>query len=152
MSETEKAMAALVLALNASSALPDVRRDLVFDDLLEEVVAVADDYGRALLLRHGEAVETVRRLGEGPLAYELMRAADVEWIAAGDAGAGLSAFFDDGLSAVFAALEADPTLGGNVVRAEITTQPDISIEAAGGRTALVARVRVDLLYSSPRAY
>ena len=126
-------------------------RDLALDDLLEEIVAAAK-YGRALLLRHGEAVETVRRLGDGPLAYELTRAADVEWIATGDAGAGLSTFFDDGLSAVFSAIEADPTLGGAVVRAEITTQPDISREAAGGRTALVARLRVDLLFSSPRAY
>jgi len=152
MTETEKAFVALAAALNASSALPAVRRDVVFEDVLDDLSSGGDSFGAALTLAHGEAVETVRRIGEGPNAFELTRVADVEWIAAGDPADALQTFFDAGVEAVFAAIEADPTLGANVVRAEIVEQPEISREAAGGRAALIARIRVQMLFTSPRAY
>lgn len=152
MTETEKAMSALAAALNASAALPVVRRDPVFDDVLESLSVTTETFGRALVMRHGSAVDTTRRFGAGPEAFELVRNAEIEWFVSGLEGSLLNATFDDGVAAIFSAIEADPTLGGNVVLAEIVEQPEIGTEPAGGRAVLTALIRVDITYVSPRAY
>jgi len=152
MTETEAAMAGLMAALNASTTLPDVRRDPVFDDVLESIAVSTETFGRALVLRAGDPVETVRRFGAGPNAFELVRNAEVEWFVAGLEGADLETTFDDGIAAIFAAVEADPLLGGTVVRAEIVEPPELGTDQAGGKAVLTALIRVQLTYVSPRAY
>jgi hypothetical protein len=151
-SETEVAMLALKAALDASADLPAVRRDPVFEDVFEALGAPDSGYSTILALRHGEAVETTRRLGSGPDAYELVRNADVEFYVAGAEGPGLNAAFDAGVSAIYAAVEADDTLGGDVVGAEIVEPPTLGTDQAGSKAVLTAQIRVQLTYVSPRSY
>lgn len=151
-SETELAMLALKAALDASIDLPAVRRDPVFDDVFEELSISDPPYAKIVALRHGEAIETTRRFGEGPQAYELVRNAEIEFYVAGPEGAGLNAAFDDGVSAIYAAVEADRTLGDTVVAAEIAEPPDLGTESAGSKAILTALIRVQLTYVSSRSY
>jgi|GEM_PF-6321254 len=151
-SETEIAMLALKTALDASASLPAARRDPVFEDVFEALGAPDSGYSTVLALRHGDPVETTRRFGAGPQAYELVRNAELEFYVAGAEGAGLNAAFDGGLSAIHAAIEADRTLGGAVVAAEIVEQPDLGTDSAGSKAVLTAVVRVQLTYVSLRSY
>jgi hypothetical protein len=151
-SETEVAMLALKATLDASADLPAVRRDPVFEDVFEELTISDPPYASIVALRHGEAVETTRRFGDGPDAYELVRNAEVEFYVSGPEGDGLNAAFDDGVSAVYAAVEADPTLGDDVVRAEIVEQPTLGTDQAGSKAVLTALIRVQLTYVSSRSY
>ncbi|MBM3552504.1 MAG: hypothetical protein FJX45_12235 [Alphaproteobacteria bacterium] len=160
-SETETAMLALKAALDASADLPAVRRDPVFEDVFEELAAALNpspsapatpDYLTVLAFRHGAAVETTRRFGAGPDAFELVRNAEIELYVAGAEGDGLNAAFDAALSAVYAAVEADPTLGDDVIRAEIVEPPELGTDAAGSKAVLTAVIRVQLTYVSPRSY
>jgi len=151
-SETEVAMLALKAALVASADLPAARRDPVFEDVFDELLAFEAPYAKILALRHGEAVETTRRFGSGPDAYELVRNAEIEFYVAGPEGDGLNAAFDAGVEAIYAALEADATLGDDVVRAEIVEQPTIGTEISGSKAVLTALIRVQLTYVSSRSY
>ncbi|MBM3552167.1 MAG: hypothetical protein FJX45_10445 [Alphaproteobacteria bacterium] len=151
-SETEVAMLALKAALDASTVLPAVRRDPVFEDVFEELTAFDPPYATIVALRHGDAVETTRRFGAGPDAFELVRNAEIELYVAGAEGDGLNTAFDAALSAVYAAIEADPTLGADVIRAEIVEQPELGTDAAGSKAVLTALIRAQLTYVSPRSY
>ncbi|WP_330082456.1 hypothetical protein [Methylocystis iwaonis] len=157
MTATETAMAALVAALNASSTLPDVRRDAVFDEVLEEFADSGETYGRALVLRIGDSIDVVRRLGDGPEAYEHVRNADVEWfvarrVATPADGAALAQKFDAGIEAIFAAVDANPTLSDAVTRAEIAEALAVGSDSAGSKSVLTALIHVQLTYTSARAY
>lgn len=147
-SATEAAFLGLVTALNASANLPDVRRDAVFDDVFESLVA-QPGIGRALVLRAGDAILTDRAL---PNMYELTRNAEIEFLAAGPEGAALNAAFDEGVSAIFTAVESNKTLGGAVSLAEIVEQPELGTDQSGARAVLTALVRVELTFTSSRAY
>lgn len=152
MSATEDAVSALVATLAASPALPTARRDAVFDEVLEEFSASGQDYARALILRIGDSLSLARAIGDTPNAFEHVRNVDVEWLVAGAEGQALATQFDYGVDAIFAALEADRTLGGVVDAAEIAEAPEIGAEAAGAKAVLTALIRVQLTFTSPRAY
>ena len=145
-------MLGLKAVLDASATLPDVRRDPVFTDIFDELSVGADTCGRVLAMRAGDAVDTVRRFGEGPDAFELVRNADIEWFVAGAEGPDLNQAFDEGVSAIFDAIDDDHELGGAVVRAEIVDQPELGTDVAGARAVLTAVLRVQLTYTSPRPY
>jgi hypothetical protein len=151
-SETEVAMIALKAALDASADLPAVRRDPVFEDVFEELTISDPPYASIVALRHGEAVDKTRRFGTGPDAYELVRNAEVEFYVAGPESDGLNAAFDAGVLAIYAAVEADATLGGDVVRAEIVEPPTLGTDQAGSKAVLTALIRVQLTYVSSRSY
>lgn len=151
-SATETTMLALKAALDASSALPAVRRDPVLDAIFDELAQGGDTYSLALALRHGDDVDASRRFGAGPEAYELVRNAEVEWIVAGPEGATLNSVFDAGIEAIYAAIALDMTLGGVVVAAEIVEPPELGTDQAGAKPALTALLRVQLTYVSPRSY
>lgn len=151
-SETETAMLALKAALDASASLPAARRDPVFEDVFEALGAADSGFTTILALRHGDAVDATRRFGDGPQAYELVRNADVEFYVAGAEGDGLNAAFDEGVTAIYAAVEADRTLGGDVVAAEIVDPPELGTDSAGSKAVLTALIRVQLTYVSSRSY
>jgi hypothetical protein len=151
-SATESALLALKAALDASTALPDVRRDPVFDDIFEELAVGPHKFGRVLAMRAGDNVETTRRFGTGSNAFEHVREAEIEWFVAGAEGASLNSTFDDGINAIFSAIEADPTLGGAVELAEIVAPPELGTDQAGARAVLTALIRVQLTFLSARAY
>ncbi|MGD9545039.1 MAG: hypothetical protein AB7F41_14625 [Methylocystis sp.] len=159
-SETEKAMLALKAALDASEVLPTVRRDPVFDEVFDELSICEPPYAKIVALRHGEPVETTRRFGGGPEAYELVRNAEIEIYVAGPESEGLNAAFDAGVSAVYDAIPAQEidgvlvpcTLGGKVVAAEIVEPPTLGTDIAGSKAVLTALIRVQLTYLSPRSY
>lgn len=152
MTATETAMQALAAALNASASLPAVRRDPVFDNVLEEITSGLDTFGVALALRIGDAVNVDRRLGDGPEAFEITRNADVEWFVAGAEAASLQSQFDDGIDAIFDAIAVDRTLGDTVVMAEVVDAPEIGNDDLGGKAVLTALIRVQLTFTSPRPY
>lgn len=153
-SATETAMLALKAALDANADLPAVRRDAAFAQLMEDMGG-ADGLARALVLRIGNDVSDRgrdRAIGASNEKFEITRQADVEVFVAGPEGGALNAAFDDAIVAVFETVEADPTLGGAVVSAEVSEPPEIDVDEAGARAVLTALIRVDLLFVSPRAY
>lgn len=151
-SATETAMLGLKAALDASSALPETRRDAVLDSLFEEFASGGETLQRAIGLRAGQVVDVTRRIGAGPNAYEIVREAEVEWFAAGKEGPELNAAFDAGIVAIFDALDVDATLGGVVTRAEINQSPELDTDAAGSYAVLTALIKVQLTYTSSRPY
>jgi hypothetical protein len=151
-SATEAAILALIGVLNAPASLPDVRRDPVFDDAVE-LLAGDPSIGRILVVRTGDPVSTERAFGApSDQKFELARNVDVEFYVAGAESSALFTKFDEDVLAIFAAIEADPTLGGGVSIAEIVDQPEISAEGIGSIAFRTALIRVQLTYVSPRAY
>jgi hypothetical protein len=152
LSATETAILALIATLNASADLPAARRNPVFSDVFE-LLAEKPEIGRALIVRTGDPVDTQRTIGlPSDEHFEIVRAVEVEFYLGGPEGDDLFAQFDAGMLAIFAAIEADPTLGGVVTRAEIAEQPEIGEDEAGSNAVLTALIRVQLTYLSSRAY
>jgi hypothetical protein len=149
---TEAAYLALAATLAAADDLPALRRDAVFDDVFD-YLAASPDMARALVMRAGDAVDVQRVLPRGgPDRFEIVRNADLEFYVAGAEGETLNQTFEAGLSAIFAAIEADATLGGAVADADIVDAPDLGTDQAGALAVLTALVRVQLTFLSPRAY
>lgn len=152
ISATENAFLALAAALDASAILPEVRRDPLFDDIFERL-EVGSGIGRVLALRAGDSIDTQRTLGDPDSErFDLVRNAELEFYVSGPEGDALHAAFDEGILAIFAAIEADKTLCGAVDAAEIVEQPDLGTEEAGALAVLTAVIRVQLTFVSPRAY
>jgi hypothetical protein len=152
ISTTETAILALIAALNASADLPNVRRNPVFDDVFE-LLAAEPSIGRALIVRTGDAIDTQRTIGiPSDERFELVRAVEVEFYVGGPEGDALFSQLDAGVTAIFAAIEADPTLGGVVTKSEIAEQPELGEDEAGSNAVLTALIRVQMTYISPRAY
>jgi hypothetical protein len=105
-----------------------------------------------LAMRAGDNVETTRRFGSGPNAFEHLREAEIEWFVSGAKGALLNSTFDDGINAIFAAIEGDPALGGAVELAKIVAPPELGTDQAGAHAVLIAPIRVQLTFLSARAY
>lgn len=151
-SATEAAFLGVAAALSASVDLPTVRRNAVFDDVFDYLQA-APNYGRALVLRAGDVVQTQNAFGmPNAEKFEIVRNADLEFYVAGPEGSPLNATFDTGLQAIFAAIEADPTLSGAVTLAQIVEPPDLGDDQAGAYAVLTALVHVQLTYIAARAY
>lgn len=107
---TETAMTALAAVLTGAAGLPNVRRDVILDTLMEDFASEGKALSRALVLRIGDPVETERYIGVGDARFELVRNADAELFVSGPEGSTLIAAFDAALEALFVALEANPTL------------------------------------------
>lgn len=152
-SKTEAATLALLAALQASSALPAVRRSPVFDDVPEELDACTPQFSAVLALLDGDVVQDVP-IGygpDGPSHREIVRKAEIEFYVAGPEGEGLNAAFDAGVQAIYDAIAASYTLGGGVDGAD-AEPPELGVERAGSRAARTALIRVALTYVSTRSY
>jgi hypothetical protein len=152
ISTTETAILALIATLNASADLPNVRRNPVFSDVFE-LLGAEPAIGRALIVRTGDPVDTQRTIGvPSDERFELVRAVEVEFYVGGPECEKLFSQLDAGVMAIFAAIEADPTLGDVVTKSEIADQPELGEDEAGSNAVLTALIRVQLTYISPRAY
>ena len=150
MTATETAIRALLAALAAGGGLPAPRRNASLDDVFDNFLTTTegDEVGAALVLRDG-SVKSAVWLGGNPPLWELTHGAEIEWMVCAPEGDALHTFFDDGLAAIVAAIAADPTLGGKVVSALITTPPERIDDQAGARPVKSAAITVDLFFTSP---
>jgi hypothetical protein len=148
MTRTETALRALAAALEASAALPTVRRNVTFDQVFEDL-AGASPLQTALLLGDGPGAAAERTLGgiEGG-RYEIDHPAALDWLVAGSAGTALETAFDAGLEAIAAVIAADRSLGGTVAYVEIPTPPERDLETAGSAQVKIARLVVSLRFTS----
>lgn len=152
MSATETAILALVARLTITEALPAPRRNIALDQYADEAEqADGSTLVSALVVADGENISAIKYLGD-PVGFELVHRAEINWAAASLPGPDLDTVFDQGLEAIAGAIEADPTLGGSVTRAEIIQAPERGLEEWGAKTAKTALVFVQLTYLSTRAF
>jgi hypothetical protein len=146
-------MRALAAALAASADLPAPQRDLVLEDMLEEI-AGEDGVSRKLLVRDGEADpdHLDRSLGRGEGRFDIAHLAEVEWIVAAVDRDDLARVFDAGLEAIAEAIEADRTLDGGVEDADLAIPPSRDLFPLGARGVKCATLRVTLQFQSPRPF
>ena len=86
--------------------------------------------------------------------YEIDKEVPVEFIVAGPDRVARRASFEDGLTAIFDAIKADPTLGGVVSHAEMLTprRNGAGLWTDGMPNILAADIRVRLTYTSNRTF
>ena len=142
---TEAAIKALKTALQAGTILPPVRRnavlDQVFDSLtLNDGVTV----NRALILRDGTGGVVEQALGFNSGQFVVLHDAEVEWLVCAPEGDDLDAQFDAGLAEIAARINADPTLGGTVILAQIREAPARDTDVAGANPVKTAAIKVEL--------
>lgn len=148
MTRSETIIRAVIAALQGVENLPEVRRNVAFDIVLESFIdRTSDEQLAALIVRDGDIVRLGRDLGDAPV-YELQAEIDIEWLVCGREGDDLDAAFDAGLERIGTAFDADNTLGGAATLAEFDEPPVKSWDEAGARLVKSALLQAKVTFHS----
>jgi NAD/NADP transhydrogenase alpha subunit len=135
----ETVLAALLARLQSLAALT------LRDEVLPERIPAAG----LIILRDGQPGEPEVTLS--PLRYHYQHRAELEVVV--QAGTGRASAFDDLITAIGAAIEADPTLGGlcDWVEPEAPASVDLTVEGAAALKAAVITVVLHYTTTGPLA-
>ena len=135
----ETVLAALLARLSPLAALS------LRDEVLPERIPAAG----LIIMRDGQPGEPEVTLS--PLRYHYQHRAELEVVV--QAGSGRASAFDDLITAIGAAIEADPTLGGlcDWVESEAPASVDLPVEGAAALKAAVITVVLHYTTTGPLA-
>jgi hypothetical protein len=148
MTATETALQALAAVL-VHAALPVLRRDVVYDDVLESFTSGTET---ALVLRRATNPRVLNEFMGAGLRFEIEHPAELEWIVSSDDASALQQVFDNGLAQIAAQLRLDPTLGGAVASCVLREAPAFETESFDGSVVLSAAITIHLTFLSTEPF